>query len=316
MKTLLLAMALSATDSTAVAPIAADPTAATAPAYDPLLSQLDVRSDVAPREALLGAEIRWTTGVTHPTNGTVGFAEPYTGGALTVKSSDLQFIGDGQAVATVVLTGLDLGDFTLPPLTLRFTDEQGTDHPFHVLGGKVTIVSSGEVQQTDLIAPVGIYQWNWWFFAALALAALLAGFVVWRMRQPKPEPLPPPPPRDPRTPAQRALDEIFKLQTSGLLERREIKAFTYALDDIIRRFVIENYGEGELTQTTDEFLAALHPAMHPDEHRHVAAFFAQGDRVRFAGEEHEVSEAKALCESAIALTNLGKQPGPPGRKEG
>lgn len=277
--------------------------------YDPLLSTLDVRSDVAPREAQLGVEMVWSTGVTHPVAGSVGFAAPYTGGTLTVKDATITKLRDGQTLVKVVVTGLDLGEFTLPPLPLRFTDSGGGDHPFNVLGGKVRIVGgTGQEPAADLIAPVPIYGWNPYFFAALAaLAAGALGLVLWRRRRRAAPPPAPAAPVDPRTPAQRALDAIFKLQTSGMLERREVKAFTFALDDIVRAFLIESYGAGELSQTTDEFLHALRERLHPAVLADVAAFFNQGDRVRFAGAEHESAEAKALCDAAITLVErLGK----------
>lgn len=292
------------------------PAPATEAAYDPLLSQLDVQTDVAPRRAALGQEIVWTTGVTHPAEGSIGFAGDFTGGSFTIKSKTITRMKAGVAVARVVLAGLDLGSFSLPVLRLRYTTSDGADHPFNVLGGKVDIAASGAPAQepSALVAPVPIYQWNGWFFAALAaLAALIAAGVVWRRNRPAPPPTPPEPP-DPRTPTQRALDAIFQLQTSGMLERREIKAFTYAVDDVVRRFLIESYGAGELAQTSAEFLAALEAVLHPEKERRVAAFFDAGDRVRFAGEEHEAAEAKSLCDSAIALVNaLGAAPAPPPR---
>lgn len=299
-----------ATDATGDAGTAAMDTG---DAYDPLLSTLDVRSDVAPRQAPLGGEMIWSTGVTHPVAGSIGFAAPYTGGSLTVKDTTITKLRDGQTLVKVVVTGLDLGEFTLPPLPLRFTDIEGHDHPFSVLGGKVNIVGgAGQAPAADLVAPVPIYRWNHYFFGALAALAVAAlALTLWRRRQSAAPPPAPAAPVDPRTPAQRALDAIFKLQTGGMLERREVKAFTFALDDIVRAFLIESFGAGELAQTTDEFLGALHSRVHAGQHAAAAAFFAQGDRVRFAGAEHETAEAKALCDAAIDLVSkLGGPRGP------
>jgi hypothetical protein len=296
-------LALALTLALQAAPAATD--AAAAPAYDPLLSQIDVRTDVQPRKAALGQEIVWATGVTHPAEGSIGFAADFTGGSFTIKAKTITRTQRGQAVAKIVLAGLDLGVFDLPVLKLRYTTADGADHPFNVLGGKVEIAMHGEPakQPSALVEPVPIYQWNGWFFGGVAaLAALLAAGYLWRRRRPPPPPAPAEPP-DPRTPVQRALDAIFQLQTSGMLERREIKAFTYAVDDVVRRFLIETYAAGELAQTSDEFVAALHPLLLAEAERRIAGFFVAGDRVRFAGEEHEVPEAKAFCDAAIALVN-------------
>jgi hypothetical protein len=300
----------------APADISASSTGAFAPApppakpdapYDPLLSKLDVNNDVKPRKATLGAEIVWTTTVQHP-EGSIGFAAPYTGGTLTVKSSDVHVVSPGKSEAKIVLTGLDLGKTTLLPLELRYTAPDGSDHPFQVLGGQVEIVATTQAdpnaKRADLAPPVPILRWNPFFFGArAALLLAVAGYLYWRSR-PKPIPPPPAPPVDPRTPAQIALDAIFQLQTSGMLERREIKPFTYVLDDIVRQFLIQTLKCGELAETTDEFLNSIRPATLDDRMARIEAFFRQGDRVRFAGEEHEIGEAKGLCETAIELVTL------------
>lgn len=269
-----------------------------------IVAGLDVVTDMAPRKATLGAEIVWTTSVTHPADGSIGYAATFTGGALTVKSADIQAEGAGRSRIRIVLTGLTLGEFSPPPLQLRFTGRDGSDHPFQVLGGKVEIAAQGDPQtdHADAAPPVPIERWNPYFFGTLA-ALVLAAFAYWWWRTHRPPAPPPPPYVDPRTPAQVALDAIFKLQTQSMLERREIKPYTYALDDIVRAFIIAMAGAGEMAQTTDEFVADVAPRLTEPRAEHVRTFFNQGDRVRFAGEEHEEAEARTLCDTAIALIN-------------
>ncbi len=275
-----------------------------APGYDEALSALTVDSEVAPREAPLGAEVVFDARVEHGGDGSIGFAAPYTGGTLVVKSAGISTTDDGASLVRVVVTGLDLGSFELPPLKLRWTDGEGVDHPFDVLGGKVEIVSTGaeQAEPADFAPPVVISSLNPWFFGVVG-GVLLLGIAAWlllrrrRNRQPEvaPEPV------DPRSPGQVALDEIFELQTGGLLEKGEIKAFTYALDDIVRRFVIRTVGRGELSETSDELLRAVEPALSVVHAAALREFFNRGDRVRFAGTEHAPEEARLLCESAIAF---------------
>ena len=263
-------------------------------------------TDVKPRSVPLGAEIVWTTTVKHP-EGSIGFASTYTGGTLTVKSSGARVIEPGTSEVRLVLAGLDLGEAALLPLELRYTGADGSDHPFQVLGGKIEIVATTDkedAKRADIAPPVAILRWNYYFFAIVAAVLLAIAGAIWWRRRPKPLPPPPAPYVDPRTPAQIALDAIFQLQTNGMLERREIKPFTYLLDDIVRTFLISSLGRGELAETTDEFLASLQPATLHDRLMLIKAFFHQGDRVRFAGEEHEIIEAQELCESAINLVTL------------
>ncbi len=312
---ILFLISADARSTAAQTPDPATPDAAAAPneggaggaAVDPVVAALEVDTRVEPASAPLGVEVVWTTRIGHP-DGAVGFAGPATGGAMHVKSREITAAPDGKAsTARVVLTGLTLGSFTLPPLELRFTDDAGVDHPFQVLGGKVEIVATTEenAQPADLAPPVEITAWNPWFFAGIAVGLLvLGGFFYWVRHRGRRRALLPPAPTDLRTPGQIALDAIFELQTQGLLERREIKLFTYQLDDIVRAFLVATTGVGSLTETSEEFLRSLTPAMGRDRLAEVRAFFDQSDRVRFAGEEHEAAEASALVERAIHLVHF------------
>jgi hypothetical protein len=281
------------------------PSAAPLHAERSALSDLEVVGDIQPRQAPLGAELRWITHITHPP-GSIAFAVPYTGGTLVVKERRIRVLKGGETEVALTLAGLDLGQIDVDPLALRYTDARGDDHPFQVLGGKIEIIAGadGSAEAADLSPPVAVEHWNFWLLGGL-LAAMLAtgGFVYWRrLHPPAPKPLHTGP-QDTRTAAQVALDAIVALQTSGMLERREIKAFTYALDDILRTFLIRTQMRGELSQTTREFIESLSAVLIHERLMEVRHFFMQGDRVRFAGEEHEIEEARWLCESAIALIN-------------
>lgn len=271
---------------------------------DPVVAKLDVTPRIEPTKAVLGSEISWRVQIRHPQDTTIGFAEPFTGGPLTLKYSSLRRTANDQTEVQLVLAGLDLGKFTLPPLRLRLTTVDGKDHLFNVLGGQVEIqptLSPGS-QPAGIIDPVPIERWNWPLLAITAASLMTAIFLAyWLGRRKLAKPSVKEPPADPRTPEQVALDAIFALQASGMLERREIKPFTYALDDIVRQYVMRVSGCGHESQTSAEFLIAVSPTLPPARNTALRAFFEQADRVRFAGEEHEVAEAQQLCNMAVRL---------------
>ena len=268
--------------------------------YGPKPSSLRIDSDVGPRQVPLGAEIEWFTIIDHPRNSRVGFAAPYTGGTLAVKSTEVRPERTGQTSIRIVLAGFELGETALPPMQLRLTDDEGNDQPFMVGGETVEILGMDRDQPAGLAPLVSIEEWNPTFFGGLGiLALLLGGFIYWLRRRPASPSVEAP--VDPRTATQIALDAIVELQSQQLLERDEVKAFTYALDDIMRQFLITLYGRGELSQTSEEFLRTVDLVLPRSQRERVHGFFARGDQVRFAGEEHRVEEARELCREAIAL---------------
>jgi hypothetical protein len=127
---------------------------------------------------------------------------------------------------------------------------------------------------------------------ALVVAALIALFVRWLNRRPKPVPPPPPP----RPPWEVALEELFDVRIAQLVEQGRLAEHFDRVSDAVRRYLGARYGYDGLETTTHEALAALR-RVSPQIYvfRDIEAFLQNADLVKFA----KLTPTETECESAL-----------------
>jgi len=133
--------------------------------------------------------------------------------------------------------------------------------------------------------------------AALALALLL--LIVRRRRRPRTRGSAPPP-RDVRT---RALRELERIRSSGLLERGEVRRFYEETGEALRAFAADWSGGGSRDLTTGELVERLRDAAAPGVSS-LAEVLGVADEAKFAG---RLPAADALREWEVARGWVAEQ---------
>lgn len=146
---------------------------------------------------------------------------------------------------------------------------------------------------------------------ALVVGALAAWLITRWMRRPKPVPAPPPP----RPPWDVALESLFDLRHSGLLDEKRYAELYDRVSDVMRRYLGERYGFDGLESTTRETMTALRRAAVPmDTWIAVQQFMQDADLVKFARRaptEEECTAALNRAEILVGSTRPVEQPALP-----
>jgi hypothetical protein len=149
----------------------------------------------------------------------------------------------------------------------------------------------------DIRPPVEIpsgWEWLLWTLGALALAALIAGLLIWLKRRRENRPLPPPIP-----PHVRALERLQ--EALGLLAQPE--PFVVAVSNTLRLYLEERFEFRAPERTTEEFLNELHinPLLLPRQKQSLSDFLERCDLVKFARYEPGEPELLDLHAAAVHL---------------
>lgn len=152
----------------------------------------------------------------------------------------------------------------------------------------------------DILPPEvipGPPEWIPWAIIGLLVLAGIAGFLLWKKRQPaKDAPLP-----DPRLVARKALQDL-----AGRLEVLAPKAFGIEISAISRQF-IESVLQIESTrQTSEEFLAdpRTRERLPSDARKQLDDFVKHCDALKYAEGHASTREMRALWDSASNLTSI------------
>lgn len=138
---------------------------------------------------------------------------------------------------------------------------------------------------------------------ALVVGALLAWlFSRWAKR---PRPIPPPPP--PRPAGDVALEALFDLRHSGLLDEQRFIEFYGRVSDILRRYLGDRYGYDGLESTTREALAALRRIpVQLELWIEIQRFMQEADLVKFARSTPTRVECTAALDAAEAIVGRSR----------
>jgi hypothetical protein len=235
---------------------------------------------------------------------TVGFPDslPLGGeieflGAAPVDAADRV---PGIAAAAYRLTAWRPGEHPLPPLDVRVVGggrSRAVRLELPVL--RVVSVLPEDTAGIEPRPPKDVIGPNRTILPALIVAALLTALAIalarWWLRRRTAARAQAPPSVPPGT---RALEELERVRTAGLLERGEVKTFyvltTRALRDYLNA-VEAAWGAG---LTTAEIDAHVDPGLRPVEKRELVTVLFRADRVKFARYRPETDEPEALWRAA------------------
>ncbi len=190
-----------------------------------------------------------------------------------------------------VISTFDIGDFEIPPLTIRYyTAADTTKRELRTEPIKITVQSlnpdqAGDIR--DIKPPVEIPR-DWGLVArrvgaGLAVALMLALGVIAFLRFRKGKGLLPRREGPPRPAHEVALEELEALVGSGLLAAGEIKEFYSRLSEIVRRYIENRFFVDALEMTTGELLHAMEESGLGGEERELLGdLLGLSDLVKFA----------------------------------
>jgi hypothetical protein len=129
-------------------------------------------------------------------------------------------------------------------------------------------------------------------------ATLIALLLRYWLRRPKPvAPAPPP-----RPPWEVALEALFDIQQSRLIEAGRFGEHFDRVSHVLRRYLGDRYGFDGLESTTREILAALtQRQMHTDAYDAVRRFLDESDLVKFANMTPTEAQCHWLWDSAESI---------------
>lgn len=141
-------------------------------------------------------------------------------------------------------------------------------------------------------------------YAACGLAALvLAGLLIRRLwTRKRPQEVSVAPVAPPRPAHEVALERLEALRRSGLLEKKDFKAFFAVLSEILREYAGARYGFESLELTVDELIDALAPLRTPGlESGRLKTLLDRADLVKFAKYAPDTVEASDALNTAFAI---------------
>ena len=210
------------------------------------------------------------------------------------------------------------GTYTIPPMTVSYTDRAEKGKTVEVATKKVEIVvhsllpaDAEQAEIKDIKPPLSLPpHWGKQLLAAglvlLLTPLVIVGFLFWRKRRSQVSPAVPE-----LRPEDIALQELDRLLAENLLGRGEIKLFHLRISDILRRYIETRFGIKAPDRTTEEFLAELSRNPFPgkallNNHKTLLAdFLSQCDLVKFAKFEPSLTESEktvVLCREFVAKT--------------
>ena len=199
-----------------------------------------------------------------------------------------------------VLVLFKLGEAQIPPLKVfnaGDTSDFKTTDPVDIVVKKVTVADTSDIvdiydQETLGHGPL-FYMVIALVVVLLALALLLADRFLKRRKTAQAAPPPPVPP------GVRFARDIDALRRAQYLEKGEVKAFHFAVSEILRRYLGARFGFYALESTTAELLYGLRlKKADPEVERMAGGFCDVNDPVKFAKWVPKTRESEALIETA------------------
>jgi hypothetical protein len=219
---------------------------------------------------------------------------------------------------TLQLDTFQAGKASLPAMQIAFKDTR-SDLPINgfVAINEITIdvrslITGADTgrELRDIRGTVTMIDpWPWWVWVALGLGGLvLAGGVTAVMRGRGLQEV------DRLSPEQMALRDLATLESSGLLEKRQVQPFYVRLTDILRHYIEGQFGLRAPRSTTGEFLVEMgySNVLNPPQQQALGHFLRAADMVKFARHEPSadsgrlaLSEARHFVEETAPTTGGG-----------
>jgi len=227
-----------------------------------------------------------------------------------------RLIEDGRTRTTrsYILEPFLSGDYTIPPMTLRFWKAGEDESEVHeITTDELTIqVTSllpedmGDLTIHDIQPPVELPSSHslrlWLASGAAAILLLGTGAALWRRRRQRDEEA------EAGIPAhETAYAELEQLIAEDLTGQGQIKLFHQRLSDILRRYIGNRFGIRAPEQTTEEFLAGVRAGVElsPEYAPLLGDFLGHCDLVKFAEHQPDPAEVQGAfdtCKTFIAET--------------
>jgi hypothetical protein len=190
-----------------------------------------------------------------------------------------------------------LGKVELPALKVGYRLADGSSgeaasEPLAIRVGSLLPRDPQEQKLADIQAPLPLEIGRpFWYASALALAAL-AGAAAWLLHRRRMATRPAAAPAPELTPDAEAVAALERLRASGVLERREHRAFYIALTEIGKRYLERRLQAPVLEMTSSEAVAFLRGHEHGQALAAVVRELATAaDQVKFARGEGQAEEA-------------------------
>ncbi|UCC73670.1 MAG: hypothetical protein JSV86_03665 [Gemmatimonadota bacterium] len=265
---------------------------------------VQVRVALAPDSVRIGERLTLTVSVA----GVSGDAEvvfpllPDTG-AITALGPPARDADRGVRSARYELAAWEFGDQILPPAQIRVVTEAAelriplpdvSLHVVSILPTEAAVDSLGWKQPSDVLGP------NWSLGEKLAaLGALLALVMVtfFHVRRRAAVPAVPLPPA--KSPRQRALEALARLEASGLVEAGELKGFYAGLSQVLRDFLAGSDAAWSLDLTTTELMELVgRDGVRDAQIRSLGGLLAGADLVKFARRRPSRAQAARALDAA------------------
>src|SRR5262245_4800404 len=165
--------------------------------------------------------------------------------------------------------------------------------------GSIALLAADEFH--DITPPVDYSLLSrWLIFIAVFVALTAIGVIVWFITKAFRRPTPPRPPRERAL----ALLEQIRAQITAINPYR----FSIRVSDILRHYVMEQFGLPVTRQTSVEFLNGLRASspFSDDEKSLLEAFLNRCDLIKFARFEATTSDSELLLEEAIRFVKGGQ----------
>ncbi len=231
-------------------------------------------------------------------------------GAITALGPRAQTADGGRRSARYELAAWAIGDLVLPAADVRVVTDAAelriplpavTLHVVSVLPAEAELDTLAWKPPADVLGP----SWSTGEKLAalgLALALALATFLYVRRRgavQPVPVPLA-------RSSRELALEELKRLEASGMIEAGELKGFFSALSHILREFLAGTDMNWSLDLTTLELMALVGLDGVPEaQMRSLGGLLDRADMVKFAAQRPSRAQAgRALDAARLWLTDF------------
>ena len=221
---------------------------------------------------------------------------------------------------TYILEPFLSGDYTIPPLKVRFhMKDEKTDESHEIETEPVTInVKSllpekmAELKIHDIKPPVAyppsykVWAWSGGILAVFILAGIVTFIVIRKrrlaagaraVRETQPHEI--------------AFSELEALVNEHLIEKNEVKVFYQRITDIFRRYIENRFGIKAPELTTEEFMGNLrnHSAFTARQNEFLNEFLRHCDLVKFAEHRPETGDIQKTfdtCKNFILETRISK----------
>jgi hypothetical protein len=274
-----------------------------------------IRTELDTLEITVGDPLSLTVTVEHDAGSSVVWPDSVDLGPFELLDAvQMEPVGDGDRVASAArfrLTAFELGELEIPSfdVTVLGADSASTavlsTEALKVTVASVGLDESGDIK--DVKGPLEMSR-NWllllpWILAVGAAAAI--GYWLYRKfrrsRQSVAELTPAAPPRPPHEIAYESLDH---LESSGLLEKGEIKQYHIEVSEIIRRYLEGRYCVDALEMATYEVVQGLERAGVPFDTRvEFDRFLGDCDLVKFAKLKPEIAACREMVPRARKLVD-------------